>query len=259
MDADFDGTHINTPEQKANYKVIKNFLGKYKKYPSNNKLKNIFEQNEEIYSEEPLIPELVNIKEIFNKNKCFYEANHEENNYFPTRDYNINENTSKNSYINNDINKSKIKEKKIKKVEISNTINDITIVGGKDIRSVICDSKSCWIMEIIGKQYTFPSSFSLFEFLTDNILSKNEKLDNYIIRNIDRQKCSRQYKGGFLYIKLMKYLPSYFNNNNINANTYDINYFNNNENAQEANENNYLIDNYFMNSNNDINFGINNH
>ena len=92
----FDGTHTNTPEQKANYEVIKNCLEKYKKYPLNNEIKNIFEQNEEIFSEEPLIPELVIKKEIFNKNNCFFEANKEENNYFPIYVYNIKENTSKN-------------------------------------------------------------------------------------------------------------------------------------------------------------------
>ena len=114
-------------------------------------------------------------------------------------------------------------------------------------------------MKIDGKEYTFPSSFDLFEYLTNNILSKNKNLDDYIIQNIDRQNYSRQYKGGILYFKLMKYLPLYFKNNNVNANTSynDMNYFNNNENAQIANENNYLIDNYFMNPNNVINFGIN--
>ena len=224
----FDGTHTNTPEQKANYEVIKNCLEKYKKYPLNNEIKNIFEQNEEIFSEEPLIPELVIKKEIFNKNNCFFEANKEENNYFPIYEYNINENT--------------------------------IIKGGKDTRSIICDSSSLWIMKIDGKEYTFPSSFDLFEYLTNNILSKNKNLDNYIIQNIDRQNYSRQYKGGFLYFKLMKYLPLYFKNNNVNANTSynDMNYFNINENAQIAYENNYLIDNYFMNPNNFLNFGINN-
>ena len=223
----FDGTHTNTPEQKANYEVIKNCLDKYDIYPLNNELKNKFEQNEEIYSEKPLIPELVIKKEIFNKNNCFFEANKEENNYFPIYEYNINENT--------------------------------IIKGGKDTRSIICDSSSLWIMKIDGKEYTFPSSFDLFEYLTNNILSKNKNLDDYIIQNIDRQNYSRQYKGGFLYFKLMKYLPLYFKNNNVNANTSynDMNYFNNNENAQIANENNYLIDNYFMNPNNVINFGIN--
>ena len=223
----FDGTHTNTPEQKANYEVIKNCLDKYDIYPLNNGLKNKFEQNEEIYSEEPLIPELVIQKEIFNKNNCFFEANKEENNYFPIYEYNINENT--------------------------------IIKGGKDTRSIICDSNSLWIMKIDGKEYTFPSSFELFEYLTNNILSKNKNLDDYIIQNIDRQNYSRQYKGGILYFKLMKYLPLYFKNNNVNANTSynDMNYFNNNENAQIANENNYLIDNYFMNPNNVINFGIN--
>lgn len=224
----FDGTHTNTLEQKANYEVIKNCLDKYDIYPLNNELKNKFEQNEEIYSEEPLIPELVIQKEIFNKNNCFFEANKEENNYFPIYEYNINENT--------------------------------IIKGGKDTRSIICDSNSLWIMKIDGKEYTFPSSFDLFEYLTNNILSKNKNLDDYIIQNIDRQNYSRQYKGGFLYFKLMKYLPLYFKNNNVNANTSynDMNYFNNNENAQIAYENNYLIDNYFMNPNNVINFGINN-
>ena len=224
----FDGTHTNTPEQKANYEVIKNCLDKYDIYPLNNELKNKFEQNEEIYSEKPLIPELVIQKEIFNKNNCFFEANKEENNYFPIYEYNINENT--------------------------------IIKGGKDTRSIICDSNSLWIMKIDGKEYTFPSSFDLFEYLTNNILSKNKNLDDYIIQNIDRQNYSRQYKGGILYFKLMKYLPLYFKNNNVNANTSynDINYFNNNENAQIANENNYLIDNYFMNPNNFLNFGINN-
>ena len=223
----FDGTHTNTPEQKANYEVIKNCLDKYDIYPLNNKLKNEFAQNEEIYSEKPLIPELVIQKEIFNKNNCFFEANKEENNYFPIYEYNINENT--------------------------------IIKGGKDTRSIICDSSSLWIMKIDGKEYTFPSSFDLFEYLTNNILSKNKNLDDYIIQNIDRQNYSRQYKGGILYFKLMKYLPLYFKNNNVNANTSynDMNYFNNNENAQIANENNYLIDNYFMNPNNVINFGIN--
>ena len=224
----FDGTHTNTPEQKANYEVIKNCLDKYDIYPLNNELKNKFEQNEEIYSEKPLIPELVIQKEIFNKNNCFFEANKEENNYFPIYEYNINENT--------------------------------IIKGGKDTRSIICDSNSLWIMKIDGKEYTFPSSFDLFEYLTNNILSKNKNLDDYIIQNIDRQNYSRQYKGGFLYFKLMKYLPLYFKNNNVNANTSynDMNYFNINENAQIANENNYLIDNYFMNPNNFLNFGINN-
>ena len=258
-----NGIPINTPNQKANQKVIKKFFDKYKTYKLSKEYKRYIKDikdKKDIFSKQSLEPTLSYIKknEIINKNKCFLDADKNTKNYFPLVYFPLKNN--KNDYI---------KKKKVEYVE--ENINELianAIVGWIEIENIISNIKSRWIMNVDGKDLIFSSSFELFNFMTTSILSQNKFLDNYIIYsyNVENQQYSREYKGGDLYFNLMKYLPLYFQKNNINVNNAiaynvynnNLDNINNNDNGQETSENNYFIENYIMNSNNDINFGINN-
>ena len=236
-----DGIQINTPKQKENQKVINLFFSKFKKHELSKDDKNFIKNKNDIFSVESIKPSLALFDEnnIINKNNCFIEADKTIKNYFPLVSFKLNN--------NNHIMKLK---------------------GGRGIKNIISDPNTRWIMEVDGKKLEFSSSFELFDYLTNYILP-NKRLDSYIIKmtNINNKQYISEYKGGELYINLMKYLPLYFKNFNIddntaenyNANNNNLNGIHNieNEYEQESDENNYLVEQYNLNPNNDINFGFN--
>jgi hypothetical protein len=236
-----DGIQINTPKQKENQKVINLFFSKFKKHELSKDDKNFIKNKNDIFSVESIKPSLALFDEnnIINKNNCFIEADKTIKNYFPLVSFKLNN--------NNHIMKLK---------------------GGRGIKNIISDPNTRWIMEVDGKKLEFSSSFELFDYLTNYILP-NKRLDSYIIKmtNINNKQYISEYKGGELYINLMKYLPLYFKNFNIDDNTAENYNANNNnlygihdyenESEQESDENNYLVERYNLHPNNDINSEFN--
>ena len=263
-----DGIQINTPKQKENQKVIQSYFSKYKKYKLSKEYKNFIKNNKDIFNEKPEEPTLASFKEkeIINKNKCFFEADKNINNYFPQVHFKLKKKNNNNNKINNNKKNKKIEEEKY---NFNNNLNADTVIGGSEIENIISDLNSRWAMIVKEREFLFSSSFELFDFLTNNILPF-EKLDDYKIYmyNINNLNYLHKYKGGELYINLMKYLPLYFEKNNINENTAEnyneynnnLNNINNNEYEyeQETNENNYFVESCNINPNNDTNFGFNN-
>ena len=103
------------------------------------------------------------------------------------------------------------------------------------------DDKGWILYNKDGIKITNFTSFDLFEYLTNNVVSKNIKLNNYYITPKDSDKI---YKGGELYIKFLNIMPlvldsrkkaflnkfenkSLFLTNNYNNNGYN---FQNNDN-----------------------------
>jgi len=207
-----NGIPINTPNQKANQKVIQRFFDKYKTYKLSKKYKKYIRKEKDIFSKQSLLPTLSYIKEneIINKNKCFFDADKDSKNYFPLVYFTLSNNK-------NDNNDKKVEDEE----ENLNNLEDNTIVGRIEIENIISDLRSRWIMKVDGKDLIFSSSFELFNYMTTSIISKNKFLNDYKIYSYDKknQQYSREYKGGYLYFNLMKYLPLYFQKNNINANT----------------------------------------
>ena len=87
---------INTSYQYLFDEVIKVFLDKCKDYKINDELRDLIKKNNEIFSEKRVIPDLIEKNKLFNKNKCFYEANQNEINYFPRCEFKLNENNLNN-------------------------------------------------------------------------------------------------------------------------------------------------------------------
>ena len=262
-----DGIQINTPKQKENQKVIKFFFSKFKKHELSEDDKNFIKNKNDIFSEETIKPSLAlfNKNNIINKNNCFIEADKTTKNYFPLVSFKLNF-PLVSFKLNNNNHIMKIEEKNYDLK--NNSLNATTIKGGLRIKNIISDPNTRWIMEVDGKKLEFSSSFELFDYLTNYILP-NKRLDNYIIKmtNINNKQYISEYQGGKLYINLMKYLPLYFKNFNIDDNTAE-NYFSNNNNLygihdyeneyqQESDENNYLVEQNYLNPNNDLNFGFN--
>jgi len=257
---------INTSYQYLLDEVIKVFLDKYEYFKLNDEFRDLIKENDEIFSEKPLIPELIKKNKLFNKNKCFYEANQNEINYFPRYEFKLNENklnnakekTPTNICSNSDV---------MKNIFLNAGIDDIKelLKGGnsefnqEEDNSIfnLINLNTVWIMNINGIVAKF-NSFELFEFMTINILCNNQKLDDYIIYN---KQVDRSFKGGYLYIYLKKYLPLIISCNNYNEYNYNNSYnkldkfkinnvFNNmdniNNNNNQINQLNYSIQN-FMN------------
>lgn len=262
-----DGIPIHTPIQKQNQKVIQSFFNKYKKYELRKEDKKVIENNKDIFSEEPVEPSLSLFKnnKIINKNECFYKADKNIKNYFPLVHFKLNISNNNKIIITN------IAEKEKKHNLNNNNLNATTMKGGREIKDIISDPNTSWVLIESGREQISHSSFELFEYLTIYILP-NKKLDDYTIKMYNNNNSlyfpeyQATYKGGELYINLMKYLPLYYKKNNINVNTAEfynannnnLNDINNDEYDQEPNTNNYLVEQYNMNPNNDTDFGFNN-
>ena len=261
---------INSCLQNFFDEAIKVFLDKYDNYPISTEFKGLIKSNKEIFSEKPLLPDLVLKNKVFNKNNCFYDANQNENNYFPRDEFKI----DKKKLTNND---SNVTNKTSNQFQNSNDLGNLAlnfdfemVKGGKnDIVNKekenfifnLIKSNSIWFINIDGFTAKF-NSLELFEFMTENILCKNKKLDDYIINN---NSSFINFEGGYLYICLKKYLSSVLstpnniidinNNNNYNFNNYKSNQFNGNPNYN--NKNNYSIQNFMSQQNENLDFGFN--
>ena len=271
----------NSSIQKLNDNVIEIFLDYFKYYPISDEFKEIMEKNKEIFEENPIKPDLVLRNKVFNKNKCFIDANQEEINYFPRNEFKLKnvENQEKsnkaqnyiqsllNTFPPSSIQNSQIDINKDNKLSFMNSliISDIQdikpYVGGgahdsdekrDDIIYLISSymNNKGWYTYINGHNYSF-TSYELFEFLTEEILIKNFKLDDIIIYNI--YSCEK-LKGGYLYLYLHEYLPLFLNTKN-----YDYNYNNRCGQLNQINNNDmyYNYFNYLNNKTNDIDINVN--
>ena len=270
----FNCTKINTNLQIFLDEAIKVFLDKFDNYPLSPEFIGLIKKNRAIFSEKPLYPDLVLKNKVFNKNKCFYSANQNENNYFPRDDFVIDKkklsNTS--SISNNNASNQLVNSNDLQNLAFNFNLemakggkNDIINKEKENHIFNLIKSNSIWIIEINGVITKF-NSLQLFEFMTINILGKNKKLDDYIVNNYDS---FRNFEGGYLYICLKKYLSSIFssqsdinnniiNNNDYNYNNYKPNQFNNNNNTNYDHNNIYSIKNFMSQENENFNFGFNN-
>ena len=246
-----DGVPVNTMLQIKNDDVIKNFFDKYDNYQISNEFKRLITEHNDIFIENPLIPDLCmkQMKQevaVFNKNLCFPEANKDLNNYFPRHKFkikNINNlkchtSVTKRPNTTNIIlklkNNKQSNPKEILDFCINSNENDMkTVIKGvtggnverkedKEIMNLIKYNNK-WILKLPGNnnKYCF-NSFELFEYLTNEFLCLNKKLDDCIIYN---SYSSNSYKGGDIYICLFQYFEQQKNNNdkinNLNNNNYD--------------------------------------
>ena len=78
----------NTPIQKSANKATEWILEKYRDYLLNPDFKNYMKNHEKIFSPISHTPEIIKNK-IFNKNRCFEDADKNRNNFFPTFKYKI--------------------------------------------------------------------------------------------------------------------------------------------------------------------------
>ena len=267
-------TKINTNLQIFLDEAIKVFLDKFDNYPLSPEFIGLIKKNRAIFSEKSLYPDLVLKNKVFNKNKCFYSANQNENNYFPRDDFVIDKkklsNTS--SISNNNASNQLVNSNDLQNLAFNFNLemakggkNDIINKEKENHIFNLIKSNSIWIIEINGVITEF-NSLQLFEFMTINILGKNKKLDDYIVNNYDS---FRNFEGGYLYICLKKYLSSIFssqsdinnniiNNNDYNYNNYKPNQFNSNNNNNYDHNNIYSIKNFISHENENFNFGFNN-
>ena len=270
----YNCTKINTNLQIFLDEAIKVFLDKFDNYPISPEFIGLIKKNRAIFSEKPLYPDLVLKNKVFNKNKCFYSANQNENNYFPRDDFVIDKkklsNTS--SISNNNASNQLVNSNDLQNLAFNFNLemakggkNDIINKEKENHIFNLIKSNSIWIININGVITKF-NSLQLFEFMTINILGKNKKLDDYIVNNYDS---FRNFEGGYLYICLKKYLSSIFssqsninnniiNNNDYNYNNYKPNQFNSNNNTNYDHNNIYSIKNFMSNENENFNFGFNN-
>ena len=263
----YNCTKINTNLQIFLDEAIKVFLDKFDNYPISPEFIGLIKKNRAIFSEKPLYPDLVLKNKVFNKNKCFYSANQNENNYFPRDDFVIDKkklsNTS--SISNNNASNQLVNSNDLQNLAFNFNLemakggkNDIINKEKENHIFNLIKSNSIWIININGVITKF-NSLQLFEFMTINILGKNKKLDDYIVNNYDS---FRNFEGGYLYICLKKYLSSIFssqsniNNNIINNNDYNYNNYKPNPNYDHNNI--YSIKNFMSNENENFNFGFNN-
>ena len=270
----YNCTKINTNLQIFLDEAIKVFLDKFDNYPLSPEFIGLIKKNKLIFSEKLLYPDLVLKNKVFNKNKCFYSANQNENNYFPRDDFVIDKKKLSNTFSisNNNASNQLVNSNDLQNLAFNFNLemakggkNDIINKEKENHIFNLIKSNSIWIIEINGVITEF-NSLQLFEFMTINILGKNKKLDDYIVNNYDS---FRNFEGGYLYICLKKYLSSIFssqrninnniiNNNDYNYNNYKPNQFNSNNNTNYDHNNIYLIKNFISHENENFNFGFNN-
>lgn len=226
----------NSSIQKLNDGAIEYFfLNNYKNYSISNEFKEIIKKNPEVFEEEPIKPDLVLKNKLFNKNICFIDAHQDEFNYFPRKIFSLKK--LEKAENENEQKKEKEKDKNNIKSDISfidnklSFMNSLIISGIEDIKPYVSggtnneDKKRDDIIYLIssfmnnkgwnilfndGKIKRF-TSFELFEFLTEEILEKNIKLDNMIIWT---STSTEKLKGGYLYLYLQEYLPLFMNSKN---------------------------------------------
>ena len=259
----------NTPIQKSANKATEWILEKYRDYLLNPDFKNYMKNHEKIFSPISHTPEIIKNK-IFNKNRCFEDADKNRNNFFPTFKYKIkSEGLKSKTQINTkkrkkiiDIEKEAIPQtnkfldsndklklllninpEDIKIMEFFNNgglHDDIDNAKNEEIINLI-KSNGKWVITINNNTLHF-NNYEFFKYLTENKLEKNELLDDddFIIYHTNS---FTPIEGGYLYICLKLYLTlSLFHQNNYNDNVdnvYNSNqyYHNNNSNINKINFN----------------------
>lgn len=259
----------NTPIQKSANKATEWILEKYRDYLLNPDFKNYMKNHEKIFSPISHTPEIIKNK-IFNKNKCFIDADENRNNFFPTFKYKIkSEGLKSKTQINTkkrkkiiDIEKEAIPQtnkfldsndklklllninpEDIKIMEFFNNgglHDDIDNAKNEEIINLI-KSNGKWVITINNDTLHF-NNYEFFKYLTENKLEKNELLDDHKFI-IYHTNSFTPIEGGYLYICLKLYLTlSLFHQNNYNDNVdnvYNLNqyYHNNNSNINNINFN----------------------
>ena len=259
----------NTPIQKSANKATEWILEKYRDYLLNPDFKNYMKNHEKIFSPISHTPEIIKNK-IFNKNRCFEDADKNRNNFFPTFKYKIkSEGLKSKTQINTkkrkkiiDIEKEAIPQtnkfldsndklklllninpEDIKIMEFFNNgglHDDIDNAKNEEIINLI-KSNGKWVITINNDTLHF-NNYEFFKYLTENKLEKNELLDDHKFI-IYHTNSFTPIEGGYLYICLKLYLTlSLFHQNNYNDNVdnvYNSNqyYHNNNSNINNINFN----------------------
>jgi hypothetical protein len=262
----------NTPIQKSANKATEWILEKYRDYLLNPDFKNYMKNHEKIFSPISHTPEIIKNK-IFNKNRCFEDADKNRNNFFPTFKYKIkSEGLKSKTQINTkkrkkiiDIEKEAIPQtnkfldsndklklllninpEDIKIMEFFNNgglHDDIDNAKNEEIINLI-KSNGKWVITINNETLEF-NNYEFFKYLTENKLEKNELLDKTLIYHTNS---FTPFKGGYLYICLKLYLTlSLFHQNNYNDNVDNV--YNSN---QYYHNNNSNINNINFNQNNQV-------
>ena len=262
----------NTPIQKSANKATEWILEKYRDYLLNPDFKNYMKNHEKIFSPISHTPEIIKNK-IFNKNRCFEDADKNRNNFFPTFKYKIkSEGLKSKTQINTkkrkkiiDIEKEAIPQtnkfldsndklklllninpEDIKIMEFFNNgglHDDIDNAKNEEIINLI-KSNGKWVITINNDTLHF-NNYEFFKYLTENKLEKNELLDGFVIYHTNS---FTPIKGGYLYICLKLYLTlSLFHQNNYNDNVDNV--YNSN---QYYHNNNSNINNINFNQNNQV-------
>jgi hypothetical protein len=264
----------NTPIQKSANKATEWILEKYRDYLLNPDFKNYMKNHEKIFSPISHTPEIIKNK-IFNKNRCFKDADKKRNNFFPTFKYKIkSEGLKSKTQINTkkrkkiiDIEKEAIPQtnkfldsndklklllninpEDIKIMEFFNNgglHDDIDNAKNEEIINLI-KSNGKWVITINNETLEF-NNYEFFKYLTENKLEKNELLDDddFIIYHTNS---FTPIEGGYLYICLKLYLTlSLFHQNNYNDNVDNV--YNSN---QYYHNNNSNINNINFNQNNQV-------
>ena len=262
----------NTPIQKSANKATEWILEKYRDYLLNPDFRNYMKNHEKIFSPISHTPEIIKNK-IFNKNRCFEDADKNRNNFFPTFKYKIkSEGLKSKTQINTkkrkkiiDIEKEAIPQtnkfldsndklklllninpEDIKIMEFFNNgglHDDIDNAKNEEIINLI-KSNGEWVITINNNTLHF-NNYEFFKYLTENKLEKNELLDKTLIYHTNS---FTPIKGGYLYICLKLYLTlSLFHQNNYNDNVDNV--YNSN---QYYHNNNSNINNINFNQNNQV-------
>ena len=196
----------NTPIQKSANKATEWILEKYRDYLLNPDFKNYMKNHEKIFSPISHTPEIIKNK-IFNKNRCFEDADKNRNNFFPTFKYKIkSEGLKSKTQINTkkrkkiiDIEKEAIPQtnkfldsndklklllninpEDIKIMEFFNNgglHDDIDNAKNEEIINLI-KSNGKWVITINNDTLHF-NNYEFFKYLTENKLEKNELLDDH--------------------------------------------------------------------------------
>ena len=264
----------NTPIQKSANKATEWILEKYRDYLLNPDFRNYMKNHEKIFSPISHTPEIIKNK-IFNKNRCFEDADKNRNNFFPTFKYKIkSEGLKSKTQINTkkrkkiiDIEKEAIPQtnkfldsndklklllninpEDIKIMEFFNNgglHDDIDNAKNEEIINLI-KSNGKWVITINNETLEF-NNYEFFKYLTENKLEKNELLDDHKFI-IYHTNSFTPIEGGYLYICLKLYLTlSLFHQNNYNDNVDNV--YNSN---QYYHNNNSNINNINFNQNNQV-------
>lgn len=193
-------TPINTDLQKKNDNNIQYFFKHFKEYPLTEELKNvqkefgdtdggIKEEKDNIITNSTQIPYLSNLKKgrtyyLLNKNKCFYKANKDENNYFPRMHFFIGE-EDENKYKKSDIEYEEISSDSKKSEENSEEKSSQSNESEKQSESDEEEDEKCNVNVVnnINQNYNNEINMNIGK---NNISTKNPIYLNSIINESNK-------------------------------------------------------------------------